>query len=251
MKNKISCIYKLINLQSNNIYVGQTIDYVGRRYAHYNSLKKNKHSNEHLQNAYNKYGKENFVFEILLYCEPFELTRYEQFFVDTLHPEYNICRECVNSSKGVKQSEQTKKKKSIKLKGRVCSEETKKKLSEAKKGIPRPEYVIKKMHFFKKGNIAPKSIYTDAWRKSISESLLGLSRSIESRQKQSVSVTGNKNHFFGKTHTEETKQRISAAHKNKKLSEAHKLKIQEIKTDRRINKAVDEYSVFILNYFRG
>jgi group I intron endonuclease len=42
----------------------------------------------------------------------------------------------------------------------------------------------------------------------ISESLTGLTRSVESRGKQSASVLGDKNHFFGKSHTEETRKKM-------------------------------------------
>jgi hypothetical protein len=67
-------------------------------------LKNNKSRHRHLQNAINKYGLENFVFEIILYCEEFELIYYEQTLVDRLEPAYNIKKECVTSPKGIKRS---------------------------------------------------------------------------------------------------------------------------------------------------
>ena len=36
-----------------------------RKHAHFNTLQNGKHGNTHLQRAYNKYGKENFKWEIL------------------------------------------------------------------------------------------------------------------------------------------------------------------------------------------
>jgi len=36
-----------------------------RRIQHFSKLRCNKHVNQHLQNAWNKYGKESFEFEVL------------------------------------------------------------------------------------------------------------------------------------------------------------------------------------------
>jgi len=38
-----------------------------------------------------KYGYSNFSLEILEYCEPNNATNREQFYLDTLPHEYNIC----------------------------------------------------------------------------------------------------------------------------------------------------------------
>ncbi len=66
------CIYKIICIVNNKCYIGQTIDYEKRRKEHIYELNKNIHSNAHLQNAWNKYGQENFTFEIIDYCYIFE-----------------------------------------------------------------------------------------------------------------------------------------------------------------------------------
>ena len=105
-----SGIYKITNIATGDFYIGQSINIEKRKIYHLWELHKNRHSNEYLQRAYNKYGKENFVFEIILYCEPFELTRYEQALVDRWNPSYNMHVLCVDSAKGVKRSEETKKK---------------------------------------------------------------------------------------------------------------------------------------------
>ena len=53
----------------------------------------------------------------------------------------------------------------------------------------------------------------------------GKKASKESKKKMSLNKTGNKNSFFGKYHTKEAKEKNSLAHKDKKLTESHKLKI--------------------------
>lgn len=59
-------IYMIENLVNNKKYIGKTIDYKHRVYLHKHDLKSNNHVNRHLQNAWNKYGYENFKFSLIL-----------------------------------------------------------------------------------------------------------------------------------------------------------------------------------------
>src|SRR6186713_2743432 len=45
--------------------IGSTIDPIGRKSSYFSKLSKNKWTNDLVQNAFNKYGKETFKFEIL------------------------------------------------------------------------------------------------------------------------------------------------------------------------------------------
>ncbi|MHA1342378.1 MAG: GIY-YIG nuclease family protein [Promethearchaeota archaeon] len=63
-----SGIYQILNKINNKIYIGSAVDLKQRKNSHFNTLDKNKHWNKYLQRSYNKYGKENFKFQILLYC---------------------------------------------------------------------------------------------------------------------------------------------------------------------------------------
>lgn len=58
-------IYMIKNIANGKVYVGKAKDIIGRWGAHVGGLLKNKHGNEHLQRAWNKYGEENFYFTIL------------------------------------------------------------------------------------------------------------------------------------------------------------------------------------------
>lgn len=101
-------IYQIRNILDNSIYIGSTIDLVKRRDRHFSELSLGKHYNGHLQRAYNKYGKENFIFEILIICPKELLSWYEQQFVDQWKPEYNQ-RKDVTSNFGIKRTEEYKK----------------------------------------------------------------------------------------------------------------------------------------------
>jgi group I intron endonuclease len=57
-------IYIIKNIMNNKVYVGSTLkSYVFRIKTHINLLNKKKHENPILQNAWNKYGEKNFIFE--------------------------------------------------------------------------------------------------------------------------------------------------------------------------------------------
>ena len=57
--------YSIKNLINSNLYIGITGDLKQRRNRHFSKLRKNEHFNPHLQNAWNKYGEENFIFEMI------------------------------------------------------------------------------------------------------------------------------------------------------------------------------------------
>jgi group I intron endonuclease len=124
-KRKFSGIYKIENILNGDMYIGQAAILENRERNHFYTLRKNTHRNRHLQRAFNKYGEDSFIFEILLICEKDKetLTYYEQHYVDILHPAYNICRNCVESRLGVKSSKKTRKKLSSARKGKFIGED--------------------------------------------------------------------------------------------------------------------------------
>lgn len=72
-------IYQIRNILNGNFYIGSAFDLLGRRNRHFSMLLYDKHVNDHLQNAYNCYGKENFIFEVIEFCEPevkYEIEQY-------------------------------------------------------------------------------------------------------------------------------------------------------------------------------
>lgn len=55
-------IYAIQCKVNNKIYIGQTVNYTARIKYHKDFLNKNKHTNPYLQEDYNKYGANNFIF---------------------------------------------------------------------------------------------------------------------------------------------------------------------------------------------
>jgi group I intron endonuclease len=58
-------IYKITCLANNKCYIGQSVAIKRRWNDHQKALAGGTHYNTYLQNAYNKYGKGSFVYEIL------------------------------------------------------------------------------------------------------------------------------------------------------------------------------------------
>ncbi len=105
----ISGVYRITNLINNKSYIGSSIKIDKRFNVHKCLLLGNKHHCKHLQNAVNKYGFENFKFEIISTCPSEYCIKMEQWFIDNIKPEYNILKRA-DSRLGVKTSEETKEK---------------------------------------------------------------------------------------------------------------------------------------------
>ena len=176
-----SGVYCVINLESGKPYVGSAINFRVRKNKHFSDLRLNKHGNTHLQNSYNYYEKENFIFEIIEHIEKsdemsledfkFILLEREDYWINFLKANdsdygYNI-RKKASSNLGTKWTEEQK--------------------------------------INRSGENNP---------------LTGIPLSDEQKQKISdnhADVSGENNPFYGKTHTPETIKRILKAREGKYL----------------------------------
>lgn len=149
-KSILSGIYQIRNIINGNLYIGSAKDLVKRRYQHNTGLYTNTHYNQHLQRAFNKYGKENFIFEILEYCEPNKetLLQIEQKYINLLDPKYNMLK-IAGSALGYKHSEETKKNTSIRMRNRVISDETRKRMSVSQTGKKLSQVTINKQVIYR------------------------------------------------------------------------------------------------------
>jgi group I intron endonuclease len=82
-------IYRIRNLINGHCYYGSSKDIEKRWKKHKNQLIQNKHINILLYRAWNKYGEDNFIFEVVEECDISILLETEQKYLNLL-PEYNI-----------------------------------------------------------------------------------------------------------------------------------------------------------------
>lgn len=78
-------IYTITNLVTKKIYVGCTLNLEKRLCEHRRHLKSNLHKNIILQQSFNKYGENNFVFEVLEECEEQFLASQEHYWCNLLN----------------------------------------------------------------------------------------------------------------------------------------------------------------------
>ena len=187
-------IYKIINEINGKKYIGSTINKSRRWRDHKRMLKNNCHDNQHLQNAWNKYGSNSFRFSVIEKIQDVDnLLGREDFYIKYINyynPEslYNIAKDAKASMRGREMSEKTRKKMSESHKGKELSEETKEKLSKLMSGNNNYNY----------GKKIPE----------------------KTREKMSKALKGREM-------SEKTRKKMSESHKGKELSEKHKKNLSE------------------------
>jgi group I intron endonuclease len=128
-------IYAIINNKNLNIYIGSSNNLKHRKNQHFSLLRNNNHFNKKLQNSWNKYGEENFTFEIIEKCEERDLMVKESFWMQFYGSYKKKNGYNLDTIKGRKIiSEETKRKISLNhakyWEGKDFSEQHKKRLSE-------------------------------------------------------------------------------------------------------------------------
>lgn len=187
-----SGIYAIIHRDSGRWYAGQSINIKSRWQGHRQALRKGKHSNARLQRAWNKYGEDAFDFVVLILAPVHLLNDLEQAYLDD--PEtsaFNIAKCAEASARGLIFTPETRAKMSAAKKGRKrgpMSEETRAKLSESMSGR-------------KRGPL------TEEHRAKIGAKSKGRRHSEE-----------YKSSLRGRKISDETRRRMSAAHRGKKQS---------------------------------
>lgn len=205
---KVAGIYIITNTQNGKVYIGQSVNMYQRNRSRLFRLQRGTLSKKstHLQAAWNKYGPESFVFDVLLLCPEDQCDCWEDHYIETFKSwqrerGYNVMKQAHGPGRI---SEETRKKMSEAAKGRVCSEEARRRMSEAKLGtkreLPRP----------------PASLET---RRRMSEAAKGRSPSAETRARLSEAGKARG------ARTDEEKKAISAKLKGHVVSAETRAKI--------------------------
>lgn len=115
----IEYIYAITNTVNDKLYIGRTNNPNNRKLCHFSELRRNKHNNPKLQNAFNKYGEESFIFSVIDCGQTEDICRKEEEWFSKYEKDSSILYNCHFRSTG----------------GPICSspmlEKTKQKISEA------------------------------------------------------------------------------------------------------------------------
>lgn len=233
-------IYSIRNKVNNKVYIGSAIDIQRRFGEHLRMLHRNDHENDHLQKSWNKYGEDNFTFNVERICEDVELVKFEQEAIDEYKNEigwdnmYNI-NPNATSCLGRKHTEESLKKMSRQQSGE----------SNGFYGKKHTEESIVKMRESKKGSIPWNTgrVHSEETRKKISDALKGKQSWIKGLTKETdervrkyadkirgVPYKEGREHpkgMLGKHHNQEAKDKISDRHKGIPLTVEHKKKVSE------------------------
>lgn len=215
----VGYIYKTTNLINGKIYIGQhQNEYPDKDYFGSGKL---------LRRALKKYGKNNFILDILYWAKTIEeLNAKEIKFIETYNSTnikigYNISNGGLAFTKGLKHSEECKRKIGMSLIGKHHSEETKIKMRLARNKIP--EEVKNRarqsvIEYNKKRHISDET--KEKWRLAAK----GKKASNETKSKMSKIRKGRPTWNKGIPHTEETKHKMRQAHKT--ITEETRMKLR-------------------------
>lgn len=227
IKEKICCIYKIVNTKNNKYYIGSCVDANKRKTRHFTDLRLKRHHCIHLQRAYDKYGEDCFVFEIVKVCGKNQRQKLEQEYLDELDSSkmYNVSssasggdliknhpdREMIIKQKTAilveynktdearERNRQNVGEKNSNF-GKRWSQELKDKVSKRKKDDWESLDPESKEQWIKNMTIANNKF----WSSEQGE---------EKRKVLSVKNSGEGNPFYGKNHSEELKNKMSEERK--------------------------------------
>lgn len=190
-------IYKIVNKTNGKLYIGKTEKTLALRWASHVRHYSNK-VNRRLYDAMNKYGIDNFKIELVEHVADVKiLNEREKYWISyykTMDKNfgYNMTEGGDGGRLSPEMHAMIGKKVSIANKGRIASEETRKKISDAHKGMsPSQETKDKISQTNKRLGISPPK----------------------------TSLPGELHPMWGKTHTQEAKEKLSLARMGKKYEE--------------------------------
>jgi group I intron endonuclease len=239
-----SGVYKIhfSNDSKNRVYIGISNNLLRRKNDHLVNLIKSTHKNKYLQSAFDKFGKDFYVFEILENCIVEDMVAKESQYIKKYNSfdnkfGYNL----TSGGEHFNLSDSTKKKLSVAKIGKKLSDETKTKLVVANLLKTRPELKIelldgkifvdgKEYVKSKRGKFrTPQDDYLlklklekkSKWQSEFAKKL-GTNRIKSKEEIEKIRIAN-----IGRKASDETKAKIGSYHIGKKITDKHKEGIKE------------------------
>ena len=188
-------VYVITNTRNEKKYVGSAAATFQQRWkAHRVALRKGNHHSKHLQRAWDRDGEKSFRFQIVAFCDPNKCVVIEQLWINSLRTAdrnhgYNISPTAGNQ-RGIKRSEETRKRMSEAQKGRKLSDERKRQMSEYMIGHKRSRESCEKQSQTTRGRPGKKP--SEETRRKLSVSHMGHKQSPETIEKRVSKLRGRK-----------------------------------------------------------
>lgn len=192
-------IYKITNKINGKVYIGQSVDIDKRKREHLNNYKRDEIKHYILYRAINKYGVNNFEFEVICGCSIDELDDLEIKYIKLYNSYKGNGYNMTLGGGGVRGLKPWL--------GKKHTQETKNKIRKSHMGKKLSKETIEKLKSIRKGN----------------KYRLGIKHTKETIEKLRVLNMGENNAMYGKSHSKETKEKISIAKKGKGNSRSRKI----------------------------
>jgi group I intron endonuclease len=211
----MAVIYRITNMANNKFYIGSALSFERRSWQHKYDLKRGVHKNPRLQAAWNKYGEEMFVFEVLEEIPAGEdqlAWENKYLHVHVGQPDcYNINTDAAGMRIGIPHTEESKRKTSASRKGKAAGED------HYRYGQEVAEEVRQKIGDTQRGKAkAPGRKVTEEGRAKI---------------RANIEAGRSHKHWLGRKHTDESKAKMSRAIIAKRAdgTEMHMLSITHLR----------------------
>jgi group I intron endonuclease len=217
-----------------------------QRFSHHKyDLNKNRHGNQYLQNCWNKYGQENFIFLALEIINKTESLDYfllrENHYINSIKKNDLINLQTGEIQEGkikINISVESREKMSKSHKGKKLSEEHKKSLSKALLGKKQTdEWKTKRINNMRNTMKSILEKNPDYYKNLMSP---------EKKKEHSEKYSGANNPFYGKKHTEESLKKIREKRSKQITSDETKKKMSlarkgRIRTEKEMKSCEETY----------
>ncbi len=153
-------VYAIWCLSNGKLYVGRSVNVRERLRTHLHGLRKGYHHNLHLQSAFNKFGEDDFIADVLTIASAEDLPRLEGHFIsifESHHRSRGFNIDVIDVQGMRRASIETKLKMATAAYGKTPSDDTRRKMSRSQTGRKHSPESLEKMRSIKVGKVMSRT----------------------------------------------------------------------------------------------